>query len=78
MLQLLNLFRLLPSLKNLLHVSVFFILQIVDTIFYFLLIKPGLFQRKLSSLCSRLEIMLDEALSVTLRTRLRFVRFVRL
>jgi hypothetical protein len=74
--QLLYLFRFLPSLKNLLHVSVFFILKIVNSIFYFLLIKSGLFKCELGSLSCGLEIMLYKSLSIPLGTRLRVIWFV--
>jgi hypothetical protein len=75
-LQLLYLFCFLPSLKNLLHVSVFFVLKIVNSIFYFLLIESGLFKCELGSLSCWLKIMLYKSLSIPLGTRLRVIWFV--
>lgn len=75
-LELLNLFCFLPCLKNLLHVSVFFVLEIVNTVLYFLFVESCLFKRKFSSLGCRLEVMLNESLSISLGTGLRVVWFV--
>ncbi len=71
--QVLDLLSFLPCGENFHHIFVFFSLQVVHAIFNFLFVDASLLQSKLCSSGRCFEVMLNEPLSIFLRTGLGLI-----